>query len=115
MFAGEFNDGELEPKDAEIISYLIYAGGPNKENEVDDAVTLIKNAFKSFNSAEVINKWIRNPANTGIDARDKLSVVTFTEVMDFESAGESSSEGGKVDGFISLRVGYHTTPGNYSI
>lgn len=111
----EANTGELEPHDAEIISYVIFAGGPNKEDDVDAAVTLIKDAFKSFSSAETINAWVHSPINETIDVRDQKDMITYTEVMNAESSGESTSEGGKVDGFVQVRVGYQTTPGNYKI
>jgi len=109
--SNEFNDGELEPLDVEVISYVIFS---EKSDEVDDAVTLIKNAFKAFNSAENINLWIHNPA-CQLDPRDKVNLVTWTQVMNTESSGAAAAEGEKVDGFVSVRVGYHTNPQDYSI
>lgn len=106
----DFNSGNLEPVDAEVIHYLIYA---NDMNIINDSIGTIKNAFKAFYSAQNINGWINNSLSA-LDSRDKY-IVTYTEVMDALTANPSSTEGGKYDGYISIRVGYHTTPINYAV
>jgi hypothetical protein len=111
-WTNEYNDGELEPEDSTVIHYVIFA--PTEE-EVDESVELIKNAFKSFSSQDNLNRWFRDPNNTDISDQDRSAFAEFTQVMDTVSGGGTDEEGGKKDGLVSIRVGYKTQPLDYAI
>lgn len=111
-FTNEFNSGEVEPLDSTVLHYVIFA---QTEQAVDDAVKLIKDAFKARDSQENINNWILSSTNTGIADEDRDELVTYTHVMDTVSGGGNDEEGGWKDGMVSVRVGYKTNPLSYAI
>ena len=70
----DYNDGELEPMDVDIIVYLIFA---KTSEQADDATEVIKNAFKAFDSASNITDWILKSPN--VSSKDK-HIVNYTEM-----------------------------------
>ena len=110
--SAEYNNGELEPMDSEIISFVIFG---STVSDVNRAVDLMRNAFKATASAENINGWMRSPSNMPLAPAMGDLLVTYTQVMDAEAANPAATEGSKYDGFVSVRVGYKTTPEDYSI